>query len=168
VSPKTGAGLARHQSVQDVQTPKEFIDAIEKRFGILRIDLAATNNNCQAQLHFGPGSQSPDALVEDWSVRGGNLWLNPPFGDIAPWAAKCATCRDRADWLLFLTPASVGSNWFHEHVVPNAHVIELRDRLTFVGSTAPYPKDLLLACFGFGITGRSSWHWDLRKTKRST
>jgi phage N-6-adenine-methyltransferase len=164
---RKGAGLARHQSKQDVQTPEEFILAVEARFGLLKFDLAATDENSQANQHWGPGSKVPDSLVEDWTLREGVLWLNPPFGDIATWAAKCATCRDRSGWLLFLTPASVGSNWFQQHVVPNAHVIELRDRLTFVGSADPYPKDLLLSCFGYGMTGRSAWHWDPRKRKQS-
>jgi phage N-6-adenine-methyltransferase len=164
---KTGAGLARHRSAQDVQTPANFIEAVERRFGRIHLDLAATEENAQADLRWGPGSKVPDSLVEDWTKREGLLWLNPPYGDIEPWARKCATCRDRSGWLLFLVPASVGANWFHEHVVPNSHVLELRDRLTFVGSSQPYPKDLLLSCFGFGMTGRSAWHWDTSKRKQS-
>jgi hypothetical protein len=29
----------------------------------------------------------------------------------------------------------------------------------------PYPKDLALIVFGFGLVGRGRWHWDLTKKK---
>jgi hypothetical protein len=112
-------------------------------------------------------SENSDGLAQDWGELSGNLWLNPPFGNITPWAKKCAEFRDRKGWTLLLVPASVGAKWFQTWVVPNAHVIELTDRITFVGSTQPYPKDMILACFGFGMTGRSAWAWDTRKKHRT-
>jgi len=168
---RTGASLARHRSKQDIGTPRNFLDAIERRFGRIVWDLAANAENSVADEHYyGPGSKyGENALILPWSGSGrrthGTLFLNPPFGMIEPWALRCSEYRDRAGWLLLLVPAAVGSNWFQQHVAPNAFVFELVDRLTFVGSTQPYPKDLVLACFGFGVNGREPWHWDLSKRK---
>jgi hypothetical protein len=61
--------------------------------------------------------------------------------------------------ILLLVPASVGANWFQNHVAPNAHVIELVGRVKFVGHKQGFPKDLVLCAFMHGLTGRSSWKW---------
>jgi hypothetical protein len=60
--------------------------------------------------------------------------------------------------ILFLTPASVGANWFQQYVVPFAHVIELSPRMSFDGKN-PFPKDLVLSVYMHGLTGRSHWRW---------
>lgn len=131
--------------------------AVQKRFGPIAWDLAATAENAVAGPFYSPEQNS---LVQDWNRLSGNLWLNPPFSDIDPWAAKCATTKDRAGWLFFLTPASVGSNWFSSHVLPNAFVLGLSPRLQFVGTNDPYPKDLILSLYGFGgMRGFQTWRW---------
>src|SRR5262245_43821674 len=105
------------RSKQDYETPREFIEAVEKRWGKLDIDLAANRTNAKADSYFTP---EQDSLKQIWSTLSGNLWLNPPFGRIAPWVAKCADASSYAppnNWRLFLlVPASIGSNWFVEDV----------------------------------------------------
>ncbi len=160
---KTGAGLARHRSNQSVATPANFIEAVESRFGELAFDLAADAKNTRVTGCFFDERQN--SLQQNWAALAGNLWLNPPFANIAPWARKCAERRNDNRWTLFLVPASVGANWFHEHVAPYAFVLELTDRIKFVGSKDPYPKDMILCCFGFGVVGRAPWHWDKARKK---
>jgi hypothetical protein len=165
---KTGACLNRGRSKQDYGTPIEFIEAAEKRFGPIAWDLAATSANKKSwrdgtgrEDYFGPDHPRPeyrDALATDWDIAG-TLWLNPPFADIAPWAAKCAQYRHRADWILLLTPASIGTDWFAEHVNGKAMVLGLSPRMTFEGTTDPYPKDLMLSVFGFSVRGFDVWRW---------
>lgn len=171
---RTGASLARGKSRQDYGTPPAFIAAVEKRFGRIGWDLAATRENSVATVnlphehrYFGPDHNHPnyrDALAADrsWEITmsSGPYWLNPPFADIAPWAAKCAEYRDRPVWTLMLTPASIGTDWFREHIQDKALVLGLSPRLTFVGTSDPYPKDLMLSCFGFGVCGFDTWRWD--------
>jgi hypothetical protein len=38
-------------------------------------------------------------------------------------------------------------------------VLALNGRITFVGQKDPYPKDTILACFGFGVSGFDIWTW---------
>lgn len=149
----------RGESRQDWGTPWEFIAAVEKRFGVLACDLACTTENAKAPhgLYF---DRAVDSLSWNWSELGGNLWLNPPFADIDPWAEKLAReCRHRLGFALFLTPASIGSNWFSKHVNGKAVVIGLSPRLAFEGTTDPYPKDLMIACYGHGLSGFDTWRW---------
>jgi phage N-6-adenine-methyltransferase len=149
----------RGESRQDYGTPLEFIVAVEKRFGELATDLACTKENAKAPdgFYFDRGV---DSLSRVWSGLEGNLWLNPPFADIDPWAEKLAReCRHRLGFSLFLTPASIGSNWFANHVSGKAVVLGLSPRMAFEGTTDPYPKDLMLSVFGFGLSGFSTWRW---------
>jgi len=149
------------KSVQEVGTPPEFLDAVERRFGEIAWDLAANGENHVVPGWCGPGSEyQPDSLLCDWAGhRPGLLWLNPPYGEIGKWAAKCAeqsaagACR-----IAFLVPASVGTNWFAAHVDRKALVLFLSPRLTFVGHTQSYPKDLMLAVYG-EPPGYECWRW---------
>lgn len=149
------------RSRQDYGTPRAFLDAVEIRFGRIVFDLAATSQNKVVDDHFGPGSGAVhDALVVAWPTHGGLLWLNPPFADLAPWAAKCAVEQSAGARIAMLVPAGVGTLWYASHVEPNAYVFALRPRLTFVGETAPYPKDLLLCYFTpERLRGFESWGW---------
>jgi phage N-6-adenine-methyltransferase len=154
----TGAAHHRGTSKQDYATPDDFIAAAVARYGPIAFDLAASQSNTKAARFF---CEADDSLSQTWSELDGNLWLNPPFDNIAPWAAKCsrwATAPFRRPGLvLFLTPASVGSNWFAEHVHGAALVLALTGRLSFDGK-APYPKDCMLSVFG-EAPGFDIWRW---------
>jgi phage N-6-adenine-methyltransferase len=159
------------RSKQDYGTPKEFLEAVRKRFNISDFDwdLAAHEGNHVTHNWLGRGGRAPDSFEVDWSTLQGrmrgdvHLWLNPEFGNIKPWAAKCAaSTRESGVAIYFLTPASVGANWFAEHVWPYARVIALQGRLSFDG-VAPFPKDCMLSVFS--TVGRKTFEvWDWRKT----
>jgi DNA N-6-adenine-methyltransferase (Dam) len=155
----TGAANNRHRSKQDVETPRDLLDAVEARFGPLTCDLACTKINAKAKDCFTP----TDVIQRPWPSVG-ILWLNPEYGDIATWSARCAAWRGCHNArLLLLVPASVGSNWYRDHVHGRALVLALNPRVQFVGHTHPYPRDLVLASYGdrpgFGV-----WQWKRSKT----
>jgi len=150
------------KSKQDYATPWALIWAIEARYGRLEIDLAARADNAKAPRFIGVDE---DSLAVPWAgslPTGSRCWLNPPFADIEPWAAKCrheseAPCGVK---IIMLTPASVGSEWFAKHVHRHAAVRALRPRITFEGARDPYPKDCMLSFFGFGVHDFDVWRWD--------
>jgi hypothetical protein len=84
---RTGASFNRAESKQDYATPWELIHAVHRRFGAITTDLAASEENKKADRFF---DESANSLVQNWRELTGNLWLNPPFADISPWAEKCA------------------------------------------------------------------------------
>jgi len=144
---------------QDWETPQDLIDAVEKRFGEIHFDLAASPGQQRSASYFSP---EQDSLRHAWRDLSGSrvAWLNPPFADIAPWARKLTEeCSDLQRWTLMLVPAAVGSNWYREHVEGRAFVLFLNPRITFRGASAPYPKDCMLVCAGFGVTGSATWRW---------
>lgn len=151
--PKQKPGNSR----QDYGTPRDFLDAVERRYGMIGWDLAATTGNTVAPSFFSP---EQDSLKQSWSLppRVSVAWLNPEFADIDPWAEKCESVRFLRRWTLLLVPASIGTGWYRDHVIGKAYVDGI-PRLTFVGETTPYPKDLLLAAYGYGVSGHGYWDW---------
>lgn len=149
----------RGTSKQDYGTPISFILAVEERFGELVCDLAAHAGNAKAPSWYG---EERDSLSIEWAeeIAAGNLWLNPPFKNIDPWAAKCASeSARRRGLILMLTPASIGTDWFAKHVHRKAMVLGLSPRLRFEGMNEEYPKDLMLSVFGMGMNGFDTWRW---------
>lgn len=147
---------------QDYQTPHEFINAASRRFGVPTFDLSATTGQqIRTAIHWYTPEQ--DSLRQSWAnlPEGTRVaWLNPPFANIRPWASKLTSeCRWLQRWTLMLAPASVGSEWYRRHVHGKALVLSLSPRLRFVGERAPYPKDLILVCAGYGAVGFDTWRW---------
>jgi len=160
---KTGASFARGKSNQNYQTPWELIRSVEKRFGKICIDLAATEADRRCPVFIPPEQNS---LKGDWGNRVvGTAWLNPPFGDITPWARKCSEWllgyRSAGSIIIMLTPASVGSNWWRDYVHNRARVAFLNGRIKFVGANDPYTKDCALSVYGLnpGCEGYEVWDW---------
>jgi hypothetical protein len=159
VSARVSSGPA---SRQDYRTDAEFIRAVEARFRKIEVDLAAHAANAQCPIWYGPGGVWEDALRVDldWPTDR-MLWLNPPFVDIAPWAAKCAQTNYRLTGrgaIAFLVPASVGSNWFARFVHGKALVLALNGPRLKFGGKDPFPKDLMLAVYG-EPPGFDVWRW---------
>lgn len=170
-----GAAFHRGESKQDYGTPADFIAAVEERFGKLDFDLAANEHNRKAERWLGPGSPickdtlslDPKTFFSDvWGDNPPkNCWLNPPFDNIAPWAKWCADSVNGRSTLLtsrilFLVPASVGSNWFANHVHNWARTKFLNGRLSFDGKH-PYPKDCMLCIYGPLELDPPNWPYDV-------
>lgn len=131
--------------------------AFHNRFGPIAYDLAASAQNKKHPNFF---SVEDNSLVREWHKIKGNLWLNPPFEDITPWVKKCAIESSSGANIFLLVPASIGSEWFRFWVEPYAYVFGLNPRLQFVGTKAPYPKDLILAHYSsYMLRGFTTWRW---------
>ena len=104
--PRQGAKGAK----QDVGTPRCFLDAVTDRFGPIDFDLAAHERNAVVPRFYSP---SRDTFKHTWELDG-NLWLNPEFRNIRPYAQRCYESAGRGRRIMMLTPASVGSDWFFD------------------------------------------------------
>jgi len=153
------------KSKQDYATPWSFIRALERRFGKIELDLAATKDNAKAPLWITP---EQDSLSQDWDMTGGACaklaFLNPPFNACADFARKCA----RAERLpiLFLVPASVGSEWWAREVDGKADlVLFVRPRIEFEGLPCARRKGKVQFCqHDASEHRRSGEHPDVKST----
>ena len=161
-----GPTMKRHQSAQDLETPDEFIHAVERKFALFSWDLACRTENCKAPQ--GITYPHADSLQVDWhklrnpfdSRLKALLWLNPPFDPITPWVQKCTAESQLGAEILLLSQASVDSNWFWSYVYPYATVYTI-DRIRFVGQQHVYPKPLILSHYapGNGFNPLRRWRW---------
>jgi hypothetical protein len=140
------------RSKQNYRTPKNLFTAILQHLGIseFKHDFAADRFNTKAKKFW---TMRDDSLVQRASLwvlacRMGWGWLNPPFGKIRPWAAKCLAVHKRGGKIALLVPASVGSNWYRDyiHEQPGVQVTFLNGRPCFDGK-AGFPKDVMLVLF---------------------
>lgn len=146
------------RSRQDYQTPDEFMFAVKRRLGIAEfaIDLAASPTNAVAPRFY---TAADDAFTQSWAFDGW-CWLNSPFSNLAPWVARSFKQSRIGAQVAELVPAGVGANWWRDWVHQKAFVLFLNGRLTFVGETAPYPKDCALLLYGPTIApGYDVWSW---------
>ena len=142
-------------------TPAIFMQAIEKKFGQITRDLAASAKNTKGALGF--YSKEEDAFKQAWHEKAGFLWLNPPFAWIGPWVIKCLAESKLGANILMLVPASVGAKWFEDNVFKKADVHFLYGRIAFDGSTTVYPKDCMVIHFRPDTETVKPdffvWHW---------
>lgn len=164
----TGPTINRGESSGDIWTPWAFIRAVERKFGPIAVDLAASDGSAKARCYI---TEATDSLSQDWAklLDGGLGWLNCPFSDIAPWALKCAAEMEQGAKILLLVPGSIGANWYWNWVEPYADVYSV-GRMVFDNCynkkgelvTTPYPKDLILCYYdqlSQGMEGMQRWRW---------
>lgn len=156
------------RSKQDYATPKDFIAAVKTRLGITEFahDFAADRRNRKAETFFSRKDSAFDYSPAEWAIQTFDGlewgWLNPPFDDIAPWANRASLCKYEGGQIAMLVPASVGSNWFRDHVDGHALVLALNGRLAFMPDrpTWLYPKDCILCLYSEAIApGFEVWDW---------
>ena len=98
---------------QHYNTPPEVLDVIRWYHG-RQIDLDPCSNDgsiVNAIVNIKPPE---DGLMEAWEMitdPGGLIYVNPPFREVPKWLAK-GRGVDRQ--IIYLVPASVESNWFHD------------------------------------------------------
>lgn len=150
----TGAAHNRGKSKQDYATPWEVVRAVERRFGTITWDLAASRGNAKAVQFY---TEADDAFTMRWHRLGGLLWLNPPYANITPWARRCFEEWEAGARIALLVPAAVGSVWFAKWVYQKALVLPLRPRFSFDGVHV-YPKDVMVCMYG-ETPGFEPWRW---------
>jgi phage N-6-adenine-methyltransferase len=167
-----------HRSIQVVSTPWALIDYVESRWGKLTWDLAATAGNCKVRFpgfektvnrdaRYGPGAPFEDALRMNWGRKKGTLWLNPEFGNIAPFAEHSAETQLHPNSrIVMLVPAAVGTLWWANFVDKKADVEFIRPRVVFRKHKQGYVKDLALCVYNHLRThSYSCARWDGKKDK---
>lgn len=146
------------KSEQVVCTPGEFLSALKGKLGIeeFLIDLAASEDNSVGRYFY---SEKDDALIQPWKCDGWGF-CNPPYGDIEPWVQKGYIEGLNGANVAMLLPASVGSGWWASWVDKKAYTLFTGPRLTFIGHSSPYPKDLTIVLFTpVGFKGYEYWRW---------
>src|ERR1035437_1576328 len=147
-----------YRSKQDYTTPQVFIDAVKMWLDIrtFAFDFAADKTNTKAVRYWTEQDDSLSIPATEWARHCGQGWgwLNPPYANIGPWAARCLETASLGGHIAFLVPASVGSNWYRDYIHDQlgVTVLFLNGRIPFIPNKPNwlYPKDCMLVLFGTG------------------
>lgn len=145
------------------QVDDALLRGVERTFGKLTIDLAATDEDHKAPKWITP---ERDTFTVNWAeeIGGGLGWLNPPFDvDLMPWIQKCSVEGKRGARLLVVTPAIVDEFWFWEYLMEQATIYVLYPRKMYQGM----PMPLILSAFNVDHRGKKEldfrqiylWNW---------
>jgi phage N-6-adenine-methyltransferase len=102
---------------------------LEKRYGPFDLDPCAEEHTAKAPRFY---TKQDDGLNHPWF---GRVFVNSPYSDPRPWCERAlrAAASDEAELVVMLLPASTATAWFHEVVLPNAHLEFVRRRIRFLG-----------------------------------
>jgi phage N-6-adenine-methyltransferase len=137
VSSDTGTAFYdEHGAGPEWGTPAWVVEPVEQAVGGFDLDPAAgAEPRAYADERFTGPPDGADGLAREWY---GRVWLNPPYGrqHNPRWAAKVTREVEagRVRSVTALVPASVSTNWWHDHYGQADGVTFLDTRLSFVGS----------------------------------
>ena len=129
----------------DWQTPMHIISALG-RFDLDPCANADHPTRCAARGY----TVAENGLSREWE---GRVWLNPPYGGVAPAKVWLARLAEHGNGVA-LIPPRVGAQWFHDVVLSNAHAIFfLKGRVSFIDPTMNEPvkgnnADSVLIAYG--------------------
>src|SRR5580692_2446061 len=134
-------------SVQNVRTPKWLLGSVALTWGPIELDVAATKKNAVATRFY---TRRDNGVAQHWIVPPGSVaWANPPYERLSPWVERALFCsRHLGTDVVMLVLASVGANWWREHVDGNAEVVFISPRVKFIGHATSFPRDLAVLRFG--------------------
>lgn len=136
----------------DWETPGWLIRRVQKEFGPISLDAAASHSNFVCDTYF---TQAEDGFQQDWEKAagpGGLVWLNPPYGrtNTPAWIEKALTSvLDSTTGLhaAVLIPARTETKWFHEFCVRgDLYFLQARIKFCLDGESdagAPFPSVLV-------------------------
>jgi phage N-6-adenine-methyltransferase len=132
-------------SEQNVGTPRWLLDLVERTWGKITLDVAASEQYHACELWL--GKEDDSLSLSHWNTPNseGIVWCNPPYEDIGPW---CKKASEAPCVVVMLILASVGSKWWHEHVHGKAAVYFVRPRVKFIGHKQGMMKDVAIVAYG--------------------
>jgi phage N-6-adenine-methyltransferase len=120
---------------QEWRTPKEFLEAVQREFGALTIDVAASAENAVCKQFL---DRAENGLMSPWFERGVYLrevaWCNPGFSSMPVWIHKACvevegSLPTRTALVLGLCAPSTA--WWRHAISHGADILLLSPRIQF-------------------------------------
>jgi DNA (cytosine-5)-methyltransferase 1 len=124
---------ARDGGRNDWRTPPELFDLLmdEYRFDI---DGAASD-----EWHLCPRYYSEEWDAFGQRPAGESIFLNPPYGNLAPWVGLASEWGTQGNEVLALVPAATDARWWHDAVRTASSTTLLTGRVSFIDATTGKP-----------------------------
>lgn len=135
----------------DYCTPQAFFDQLNEEFRFT-LYAAATDRSAKCPSYFTPET---DGLKNPWSISGGAVFCNPPYGrEIGKWVQKAYEEAMHGTTIVLLIPARTDTSYFHDYIYGKAEIRFIRGRLRFTDedgiSSGPAPFPSMVAIYNGG------------------
>ncbi len=128
------------------ETPPEFFNLLERRFGKFTLDPCATVNTAKCKQCF---TEEEDGLTQSWV--GNKVFMNPPYGrGISTWLKKAYEESLQGDTtVVCLIPVRTDTQYWHEYCMKAAEIHLVKGRLKFLIdgeaiASAPFPSAVIV------------------------
>ena len=125
------------------ETPQEFFDKLDWRFGPFDLDPCADSLNTKCSNFF---METDNGLSQDWG--GHTVFVNPPYGrGIDKWIQKgYEESKKEETKVVMLIPARTDTKYWHQYVMKADEVYFVKGRLKFGTSnnSAPFPSSVIV------------------------
>ena len=125
------------------ETPQDFFDKLNWRFGPFDLDPCADSNNTKCVNFF---TEAEDGLLKNW--EGFTAFVNPPYGrGIDKWIKKgYEESRKEGTKVVMLIPARTDTKYWHQYIMKADEVYFIKGRLKFSDSdnSAPFPSAVVV------------------------
>lgn len=125
-------------------TPLDLFEQLDDEFHFT-VDAAASAKNALCDRYY---NKRDNGLAQSW--KGETVWCNPPYGTVlAQWVRKgYEESITNGVTSVFLIPARVDTNYWHEYIFGKAEIRFIRGRLKFEGplggGSAPFPAAIVI------------------------
>lgn len=125
------------------ETPQWLFDLLDEEFHFT-FDAAATRENSKCGSRYcGKEWQNINWINQ---AKGGTIWLNPPYSDIANFIKKAYWSSVYGATVVCLIPSRTDTKYWHDYVMLADEVRLIRGRLRFSNSdnSAPFPSAIVV------------------------
>jgi len=127
----------------DWETPQDFFDKLNWRFGPFDLDPCAEPTNTKCANFF---TEVEDGLVKNW--EGHTSFVNPPYGrGIEKWIQKgYEESHKQHTKVVMLIPSRTDTKYWHKYIMKADEVYFIKGRLKFGDSenSAPFPSAVVV------------------------
>ena len=127
----------------DWETPQDFFDKLNWRFGPFSLAPCATKETAKCTNHY---TVNDDGLSKSW--KGHKVFVNPPYGrQIHKWIEKAYNeSMDDGTKVVMLVPARTDTKYWHNYIMKAKEVHFVKGRLKFGSSnnSAPFPSAVVV------------------------
>lgn len=129
----------------DWRTPQEVLDRLRITWGAVDLDPCPSTVKDFQFARKNLVQPEYDGLIAAWA---GEVFVNPPFGDLDRWTAKCVQESRRTAAIILLLPSRTDTAYWQDDIRTASAICFWRGRLRFVGALHPCPFPVAFAYWG--------------------
>jgi phage N-6-adenine-methyltransferase len=139
----TVVDAATKQETDEWSSPRELVEPLNDAIG--GFDLDPCSGAEQSPFAADTYTEADDGLAQEWF---GDVWVNPPYSEMADWTEKAAAevKRGNADSVVYLCKGDSSTGWWQSGAEQTAAICAIDHRLKFGDgeNSAPFASHIFV------------------------